>query len=257
MYDPGFRNATQVGAGNTGYPNIDPALYFQMVRLFHDAAFHVSTHAVGDRAIDTVVDTYAAVLQDNPRKGLRHGIIHCNIPTDHAINTMARLQRDFDAGCPETQAPFLWWIGDLYASTFGAKRDARLMPHKTYVERHILWAGGSDVSRAVRIVVLGRTQDSQRHLRTTAIRNHRIRSIHTALKSYTIWAAHQLFLESRIGSLGPGKDADIAVWDRDPYTTPSVYLKSLKCESTLFRGRVVYRAPESAVSESAQSPKRV
>ena len=33
-----------------------------------------------------------------------------------------------DAGYPETQAPFMWWIGDIYATSFGAKRDQRLMP---------------------------------------------------------------------------------------------------------------------------------
>ena len=32
-----------------------------------------------------------------PTRGLRHGIIHANTPTDHAIDVMARLQREFDA----------------------------------------------------------------------------------------------------------------------------------------------------------------
>ncbi len=64
--------------------------------------------------------------------------------------------------------------------------------------------------------------------------------IHAALKSYTIWAARQLFLEKRVGSIEVGKDADIAVWDRDPYTIPSSDLKNLKCELTLLRGKIVY-----------------
>jgi len=70
----------------------------------------------------------------------------------------------------------------------------------------------------------------------------------TALKSYTIWAAHQLFLENRVGSLEPGKDADLAVWDRDLYSIPSDQLKDLKCQLTLLRGQIVYKAPESPVS---------
>ena len=259
VYDPWFKNATQVDTGNTGYPNIEPAVYLQMVKLFHDAGFHVSTHAVGDRAIDTVVDTYAELLKEKPTKGLRHGIIHCNIPTDHAIDTMAQLQRDFDAGYPETQAPFLWWIGDLYAGTFGSKRDARLMPYKTYVEKHVLWAGGSDYfvtpfparyglwASGVRKTLNG-TYGSQPFGTAESV------DIRTALKSYTIWAAHQLFLEDRIGSLEVGKDADIAVWDRDLYSVPADELKNLKCELTLLRGRLVYRSPDFAVSERAALP---
>ena len=66
--------------------------------------------------------------------------------------------------------------------------------------------------------------------------------VRTALRSYTIWAAHQLFLEDRIGSLEPGKDADIAVWDRDLYSIPADDIRNIHCELTLLRGRVVYSA---------------
>ena len=65
--------------------------------------------------------------------------------------------------------------------------------------------------------------------------------IHTALKSYTIWAAHQMFLEKQIGSLEVGKDADIAVWDKNMYAIPSAQLKDLTCEMTLVAGKVVFR----------------
>ena len=253
VYEPWHKKSTEIDAGNTGYPALDPATYQQMVRLFHDAGIHVSTHAVGDRAIDWVVDTYAAVLTEKPMKGLRHGVIHCNIPTDHAIAAMANMQKEFDAGYPETQAPFLWWIGDTYAGTFGPQRNARLMPYKTYVEKGIVWGGGSDYpvtpfparyglwSSVVRKTLNG-VYGSQPFGTAESV------DIHVALKSYTIWAAHQLFMENRIGSLEPGKDADIAVWDRDLYTVSSEELKDMKCELTLLRGKVVYHDSNSPIS---------
>jgi predicted amidohydrolase YtcJ len=71
--------------------------------------------------------------------------------------------------------------------------------------------------------------------------------IKTALKSFTIWAAQQMFLEDRIGSIEVGKDADIAVWDRDLYSAPTASLKDLACELTLFRGKVVYRAANTPI----------
>ena len=244
VYEPWYKNATELDGSNTGYPNIDPAVYRQMVKLFHDAGIHVSTHAVGDRAIDWVVDTYADLLRQTPTKHLRHGIIHCNIPTDHAIDTMARLQRDYDAGYPETQAPFMWWIGDIYAASFGTKREQRLMPYKTYTQKGILWAGGSDYFVTPFPARYGLWSSIARQ---TASGNQPFGiaesvDIHTALKSYTIWAAHQLFLEDRIGSLEPGKDADIAVWDRDPYSVPTDALQDMHCEITLLRGKVVFEA---------------
>lgn len=69
-----------------------------------------------------------------------------------------------------------------------------------------------------------------------------------ALKSYTVWAAHQLFLEAEAGSLEPGKSADIAVWDQDPLTAPTAALENLKCELTLFRGAVVYQAAATSIT---------
>ena len=248
VYDPWLRNGqpdtTRAGEPNTGYPNIDPPTYREMVKLFHEAGIHVSTHAVGDRAIDWVVDTYSDLLRQTPTKHLRHGIIHCNIPTDHALDTMARLQRDFDAGYPETQAPFLWWIGDIYHASFGAAREQRLMPYKTYTQKGIVWAGGSDyfVTPFPARYGLWASIARQTSSGTQPFGTAESVDIHTALKSYTIWAAHQLFLEDRIGSLEPGKDADIAVWDRDPYSIPTDAIKDMRCELTLLRGKIVYDA---------------
>ena len=49
-----------------------------------------------------------------------------------------------------------------------------------------------------------------------------------------------MFLDDRIGSIEVGKDADIAVWDRDLLTVPTDALKDLKCELTIFRGKIVH-----------------
>jgi hypothetical protein len=139
MHQEWNKNSTDTDKGNFGYPNTDPEVYRQMVRMFHDAGVHVSTHAIGDRALDWVVDTYAAELQRKPAKGLRHGIIHCNLPTDHAIETMARLQKQYDAGYPELQPEFMWWIGDNYAGNLGPQRALRLIPLGTYVAKGMMW----------------------------------------------------------------------------------------------------------------------
>ena len=64
--------------------------------------------------------------------------------------------------------------------------------------------------------------------------------IHTALRSHTLWAARQLFLEQQTGSLEVGKLADIAVWDRNPYAVPTAAIKDMRCMMTLFAGKVVY-----------------
>jgi len=246
MHDDWNKNFTGKDEGNHGYPAIDPDAYRRIVIDLHNAGVHVSTHAIGDRAIDWVVDTYDLALKGKATRGLRHGIIHDNTPSDHAIEVTARLQRDFDAAYPEMQAPFLWWIGDNYAGNLGPGRVLRLEPFQTYLQNGIRWAGGSDYpvtpypARYGLWSSVARTTLNGTYGATPFGVKESI-DIKTALRSYTAWAARQLFLEDRVGSIEVGKDADIAVWDRDPYTVPAGALKDLRCDLTVFKGKVVYR----------------
>ena len=248
VYNDWNKNGTQVDVGNKGFPTADPALFRQIVRRYHDAGFHIGTHAIGDRAIDWLVDSYAEALAANPLMDRRHSIIHAVMPTPHAIDVMADLQKRFDAAIPESSAPFTWWIGDLYASNFGQDRMARTNPFHTFATRGIRWAGASDhfvtpfparygiwssVAREPLLGTYGKTPFGTAEAAT----------VHEALRSYTIWAAHQLFLDKKVGSSEVGKIADLAVWDRDPYTVPTADLKEMRCEMTLVDGRVVYERP--------------
>ncbi|MFO1465364.1 MAG: amidohydrolase family protein [Steroidobacteraceae bacterium] len=246
LYQDWNRDSTGMDKGNTGYPSTDPQVYRQMVKLFHEAGVPMGTHAIGDRAIDWVVDSYAQAEQAKPTRGLRHSIIHANIPSDHALDTMAMLQKRYDAGYPEVQAPFTWWIGDNYAGNFGPARSSRLVPLATFQKRGILWGGGSDFDVTPLPARYGLWSSVQREALKGTYGPHPFGTaegvdIHIALRSYTAWAARQIFLEQRTGSLEAGKDADIAVWDRDPYSIPASQLKDLHCQMTLFQGRIVFR----------------
>ena len=249
MYDDWNKELTSTDTGNKGYPANGPeypAIYKQQIAMLTEAGIHAGTHAVGDRAIDFVVDTYAEVLKATPVKGLRHSIIHANVPTDRAIRLMATLQKTYDAGYPEAQAPFLWWIGDTYAGNFGKARNPRLEPFKSYLDGGVIWAGGSDYSVTPYPARYGLWSSVVRETLAgtygrTPFGMAESVDIRTALKSYTIWAAHQMFLEAQVGSLEVGKFADIAVWDRNPYKIPAAQLKDLQCQMTLVAGKVVFR----------------
>jgi predicted amidohydrolase YtcJ len=262
VHDDWLRNGTtpdvtSSGAPNRGYPQTDPAVYREMVRLFHQNRAPVGTHAVGDRAMDWVVDTYALVEKEQPHPGLRHSIIHANLPTPHALDVMADLQKKYDAAYPEMQPGFMWWIGDIYAGNYGPKRDQNLIPLKTLLSRGILWSGGSDYSvtplparyglwaSLVRQTAKG-TYGPQPFGTAEAV------DIHTALRSYTAWGARQMFLENKIGTLEVGKRADIAIWDRDLYAVPSDQIKNLKCLMTLVNGEVVFTAPNSSLTTAVR-----
>jgi predicted amidohydrolase YtcJ len=252
LYEEWNKNYEDVDTGNYGYPVLDAEIYRKQVLLFHEAGLHVSTHAIGDRAIDWTLDSYALALEEKATPGLRHGIIHCNIPTDEAIVKMAEMQKEYDAGYPESQSTFTWWIGDTYAGNFGPKRSPRLKPFKTYLDKGVLWAGGSDFSVTPHPARYGlwasiARKPLQGSYGSDPFGTEESIDIHNALRSYTIWAARQLFLEDKIGSLETGKYADIAVWDKNLYEVSTEEIKDLKCQMTLLGGEIVYRAPDTTV----------
>jgi len=247
LYDDWNKDYRGVDTGNRGYPASNADTMRMLIRMYHDAGMHVSVHSIGDRGIDWVVDTYEQAMRENPKKGLRHGIIHSNIPTDHAIDVMARLQHDFDAGFPEPSATFTWWLGDTYAGNFGPTRSLRLNPFRTFRAKGMTWANGSDfgvtpfparygiwaaIAREPLLGVYGKDPFG----RAESV------DVHTALRAVTIWAARQMFLEKKIGSIEVGKYADLAVWDRDFYSVPTAEIKDARCLMTIFDGRVVFDA---------------
>jgi predicted amidohydrolase YtcJ len=249
MYEDWNMNFIDKDEGNRGYPNIDPETLHKMIGMYHDAGLHIGTHAIGDRAIDLVVDSYAEAIRRNPKHGLRHAIIHANIPTDHALNVMAALQSEFDAGYPEPSATFTWWIGDTYAGNFGA-RSRRLNPFTTFQRRGVLWANGSDYSVTPFPARYGIWAAVARQP-TLGIyggdpfgRDESV-DVRTALRAVTLWAARQMFLETKIGSIEVGKYADLAVWDRNPYLVPTSDLKDMQCEMTVFSGNIVFQRDEA------------
>jgi predicted amidohydrolase YtcJ len=248
MHTDWNKNLNDIDKGNTGYPSTEPGAYRQIVTELHNAGVHVSTHAIGDRAIDWVIDTYDQALKAAPTRGLRHGLIHANTPTDRAIDLMARLQRDYDAAYPEASAGFMWWIGDNYAGNFGPQRNLRMKPFQTFLRKGIQWGGSSDypvtpfaarygIWSSVARQTLNGTYGATPFGTAEAV------DVKTALRSYTAWAARTMFLEDRIGTIEVDKEADLAVWDRNPYQVPADQLKDMRCEMTMVRGRIVFRTP--------------
>lgn len=244
MYKPFETDASHANPG-TGFPMMGAEVYREMVMLFTKAGIPIGTHAIGDRAIDTVVDAYADALKQAPKVGLRHSLIHANLPTEHALDVMADLQRKYDSGYPEAQAEFLWFLGDALAAGWGPERSQKMMPYATYTKRGILYSDGSDypvTPYAPRYGLwssVAREPDGDRFGKVPFGTAEAV-DIHTAMKSHTIWAARQLFLEKQTGSLEVGKLADVAVWDRNPYAVPTAALKDMRCMMTLFGGKVVF-----------------
>jgi predicted amidohydrolase YtcJ len=68
----------------------------------------------------------------------------------------------------------------------------------------------------------------------------------TALRMYTQWAADYALRGDKLGSIQPGKFADLVVLDKDYMTIPSEEIGKIVPQLTVFDGRIVYVHPQFA-----------
>ncbi len=193
----------------------------------HGAGFQVAVHAIGDRAIDVVVEAYERVLDREPREDHRHRIEHCGLPTEDAL---ARIE---ELGVTASMQPnfVARWShpGGLYERRLGRERVAGIHPFATIGKRGIPLAFGSDgmpygplfgIAGAVRAPFEAQT--------LTPL---------DALRAYTIGAARAGFAEADVGSLAVGKLADFVVLSGNPLRPPA----DLAVDATAVGGDVVSR----------------
>jgi predicted amidohydrolase YtcJ len=51
-----------------------------------------------------------------------------------------------------------------------------------------------------------------------------------------------------VGTLEPGKRADIAIWDSNLYAIPPEKLKDIQCEMTILNGKIVYKDDHTLIT---------
>jgi hypothetical protein len=200
------------------------------------AGWQLETHAIGDRAIDEVLDSYAAVIHQLGLKDHRFRIVHAGISTPAVEKRLRELNVLVD-GNP----PFVYWIGSWFLK-YGPERVRWSYPAKSYIENGIIEAAGSDVPVTplspwwgIWAAVVRRDLQSGQILAP----EERI-SVEQALTLYTRNGAYAGFEEDRKGALEPGKLADFIVVDRDVLAIPADELKDVKVLQTFVSGRSVY-----------------
>jgi predicted amidohydrolase YtcJ len=63
-----------------------------------------------------------------------------------------------------------------------------------------------------------------------------------AITAYTAGSAYAAFMDSKVGTLEVGKEADLAILSQDPFTVPPQLLDKTRVIMTMVAGKVVYSA---------------
>jgi len=214
-----------------------------MVAEFDARGLQVCIHAQGDRAIETVLGTYAAVLDGHSRNPLRHRI-------KHGGSLFAPLAaRAASLGIVVAAQPgMLSILGDGFAEALPERSD-ELYAYASWRRTGIRVAGSSDAPVITADPMVGMRDAVLR--RTSAGRvlgpGERL-TVRDALALYTTEAAFAMQREHEIGSLEPGKLADFVILDRNPLDTAPERITDIRVLATVVGGEPVFQATDSPLS---------
>ncbi len=202
----------------------------------HD--LQVATHAIGDRAIRSLLDIYSRL---EPGETARH-----RFRIEHSQHIHPDdVARYGELGVIASMQPF-HAIDD---GRWAEKRIGKERLKTTYAFRDLIDTGatlafGSDWPvaplspiRGIYAAVTRRTLDGKHP--NGWVPGQKI-TVEEALRAYTAGGAYAAFAEDRVGTLVPGKLADLVVLDRDILAVAPEEIESVGVAMTMVGGRIVY-----------------
>lgn len=221
--------------GNRGYFQMDEDRLHGLIIKAHRSGWQVAVHAIGDRAVASVIDAYASAQDRYPRTDTRHRIEHCGMCRASDVARMAEL-----GVIPVPQARFISELGDGMARAIGARRP------DCYRQRSILDAGivlpGSSDRPVVNGAPLLGIHDlvNQRTADGEPFNPHEAITAEEAIAAYTLGSAHAAHDEADKGSIEAGKFADLTVLDQDPTAIAADAIGDTQVVATMVAGSVEY-----------------
>ena len=202
----------------------------------HALGFQIGIHAIGDAAIDLILDSYEEALKKHPRADSRHRIEHCSIVD---FETIQRIKRIGAVPIPGTS--FLYYFRSAYLQNLGADRLRYSIAMKTFAEHGIVAAASTDAPVVPTSALVGiGTMLNRTDVNGDEIWPEEAVDLETAIRAYTWNGAYASFEEHIKGSLEVGKLGDVAVFETDLRQVAGADMKDVQVDFTISEGRVVY-----------------
>jgi predicted amidohydrolase YtcJ len=231
--------------GNQGIGMLAAEELAEAVTALDGEGFDVHVHAIGDRAVRDTLDAFEAAAAANGRRDARHQIAHLQFvhpddrPRFRRLGVVANAQPYWsclDGYMRELTLPFL-----------DPERAGWQYPWASLRRAGAVLAFGSDwtvstanpleeIEVAVRRVAPD-DRDAEPFLPAERV------DLPTALAAFTSGSAYALRLEADTGTLTPGKLADLAVLDRDPFDPAAGPVGDARVLATLVEGEPVHADP--------------
>lgn len=212
----------------------------ELVLLAAQANLPVAIHAIGDRAMDMVMDSYEQAKLSVPRWTERPRIIHAQITRYDQLIRMAKLGIVCDL-----QPIFVPTDLHFVEQRIGAENAKYAYAWKTMDELGIHTAGSSDSPVEPCNPLWGMhaaitRQDQSGYPKNGWNQKERLTPME-ALALYTIGSAYANHEEDIKGTLSPGKLADFVVLPEDPTQVDPSRLLTMQVTATYVGGQRVYQ----------------
>lgn len=222
---------------NVGLWMMPPEELKAKVRRAHDAGFQVGIHAIGDAAIDLVLDAYAEAQAANPRPDPRHRIEHCSIVDDRILGRI----RDVGA-VPIPGTSFLRHFRDAYVANLGEWRIGQAYGMRSYARFGITAAASSDAPVVPINALAGlQTMVTRHDILGRPCNPEEAVTLEDALRAYTVNGAYASFEEGSKGTLRPGMLGDVTVFATDLFAVQPDDLANVGIAFTIVEGDVAYQ----------------
>lgn len=206
------------------------------VRRAHRAGFQVAIHAIGDAAIDLVLDAYQAAMTDDPRPDPRHRIEHCSIVDDATIARIGQL-----GVIPIPGTSFLYHFRDAYTQNLGYDRLRYTYGMASFARHGVIAAASTDAPVVPTNAMIGfQTMMTRRDVNGAEIWREEAVSLDEAIRAYTVNGAYASFEESIKGTLAPGMLGDITVFETDLRGVAPAEIGKVEIDYTIADGRIAY-----------------
>ncbi|MFN3840378.1 MAG: amidohydrolase [Cyclobacteriaceae bacterium] len=212
---------------------------YRRIKSADSAGLQVMTHAIGDKAIHTLLNIYERVAKENGERDRRFRIEHAQHIHPNDIGRFAKLKV-----IPSMQPYHAIDDGRWAEKIIGYERCKTTYAFRALLDANVKLAFGSDWFVApptplegIYAAVTRRTLDDKNP--EGWVPEQKI-SVEEALKAYTINAAFASFEEGIKGSLEPGKLADYVILEDDITRIDPVAIRNVKVLKTVVGGNAVF-----------------